>query len=211
MPNHCESQLTITGNPKKLHKLLKQVEITKSEATDEHEATPFSCHKIIPRPLGTDVIGWNTENWGSKWDLCDFEWAVKDWEGGLIDAQFWTAWSPIPLVLQKLSEQHKTLQMTYRFVDEGGGFYGTYSFKGGVVTVDEEGDNERWTCDVKTRYWQGEEHHNCTECDEWFMCPNPTYEGVIEEEVCTDCKTSLDEQDKQLWEEKELVSNTNNR
>jgi hypothetical protein len=210
MPNHCMSELTITGKPKKLHKLLKQVEITNSEATTEHEAKPFSCQKIIPRPsqLDYDWYNWNTENWGSKWDLCEFEWITNDWEGEYLHAEFWTAWSPIPLVLQKLSEQHKTLEMTYRFVDEGGGFYGTYSFKGGLLTVDEQGDD--FTCDVKTRYGQGEEHHCCQVCDNWFECLDPTYEGHIEE-VCTDCKTSIEEQEQQLWEEKELVSNTNNR
>jgi len=204
MPNHCMSQLTITGKPKKLHKLLKQVEITKSEATETHEATPFSCHKIIPRPADKDNewYEWNTENWGSKWDLCDFEWVSNpnDWEEGSVHASFWTAWSPVTPVLEKLSKQHKTVEMTYRFVDEGMGFYGTYSFKGGVLTVDEEGDD--FTCDVLTRYGQGEEHHCCNECGEWFDCPDPSYEGRIES-ICTDCKTSLEQQEQELWEVKD--------
>ena len=203
MPNHCISQLTITGEPKKLHKLLKQVEITKSEATDVHSATPFSCQKVIPRPaqLDYDWYNWNSTNWGSKWDLCDFEWITNDWENGFVHAEFWTAWSPVTDVLQKLSQQHKSVEMTYRFHDEGAGFYGTYSFKGGELFVDEEGDD--FTCDVRTRYWGDTEHHCCNECSNYFECPDPNYTGFFEE-VCDDCKTSLDEQEQKLWEEKEL-------
>jgi len=205
MPNHCISTLTITGNSKQLHKLLKQVQITKTEATPSHDEREFSCHKIIPRPATEDDnwYDWNSENWGSKWDLCDFEWIDNDWENGFVHASFWTAWSPIPLVLEKLSKQHKSLEMTYRFHDEGAGFYGTYSFKGGVLTVDEEGDD--FTCDVKTRYWGTTDHHCCNECDNYFECPDENYEGRIEE-ICSDCKTSLDETEQSLWEEKESVA-----
>ena len=201
MPNHCTSRLTITGKPKQLHKLLKQVEITQSEATDSHEPTSFSCHKIIPRPVEEDKnwYEWSISNWGTKWDLCDIEWINKDWEAGYLDLEFWTAWSPIPLVLEKLSQQNKSVEMTYRFSDEGGDFYGTYSFKGGVLTVDEEGND--WNCDIKTRYGWGEEHHCCKECSEYFTCPDPNNQGNLDEELCPDCKTSLEEQEKDLWEE----------
>ena len=205
MPNHCISTLTISGNSKQLHKLLKQVQITKEEATPSHDEREFSCHKIIPRPAKEDDnwYDWNSENWGSKWDLCDFEWITNDWENGFVHASFWTAWSPIPLVLEKLSKQHKSLEMTYRYHDEGGGFYGTVSFKGGELTVDEEGED--FTCDVRTRYWGYSEHHYCKECENHFECPDENYKGSIEE-ICSDCKTSLDETEQSLWEEKESVA-----
>jgi hypothetical protein len=93
--------------------------------------------------------------------------------------------------------------MTYRFHDEGAGFYGTYSFKGGWLTVEEEG--ESFTCDVRTRYWGYSEHHYCNECENHFECPDENYEGSIEE-ICSDCKTSLDETEQSLWEEKESVA-----
>lgn len=203
MPNHCTSTLTITGKPKQLHKLLKQVEITKSEATDNHPESLFACHRIIPRPsqMDYDWYNWNTENWGSKWDCADFTWITNDWENGFVHAEFWTAWSPIPKVLQKLSKQHKSIEMTYRFHDEGGGFYGTYSFKGGVLTVDEEGDD--FTCDVKTRYWGYSEHHYCNECSSYFECPDPNYLGFVEE-LCDGCRVSLEGKEQELWEEKDL-------
>jgi hypothetical protein len=200
------SSLVITGKPKKLHKLLQQVEITASEATEEHEARTFSCHKIIPRPASENDnwYNWNSTNWGTKWDLCDIEWVSRDWEDGIVELNFWTAWSPIPEVLAKLSEQNPDVEMTYRFNDEGGGFYGTYSFAKGMCSVDEEGSN--FTCDVKTRYWGYEEHHNCNECGEWFMCPNPTLEGNLPEELCEDCKSSIETTEQDLWEEGEIAS-----
>jgi hypothetical protein len=206
MPNHCISSLVITGKPKKLHKLLKQVEITQSEATEAHDPTTFSCHKIIPRPVSEDDnwYNWNSTNWGSKWDFCDVEWISRDWENGEVMLEFWTAWSPVPDVLQKLSEQNPDVEMTYRFHDEGGGFYGTYSFSEGMIGVDEEGSD--FTCDVKTRYGWGEEHHYCNDCGEYFMCPDPTLEGNLPEEVCSDCKASLEATDKDLWEEEALVN-----
>jgi hypothetical protein len=94
--------------------------------------------------------------------------------------------------------------MTYRFHDEGAGFYGTYSFSEGMMSVDEEGDD--FTCDVKTRYWGYEEHHNCRECGEWFNCPNPNLEGNLPEELCDDCKSSIETNEKDLWEEEEIAS-----
>jgi hypothetical protein len=206
MPNHCISELTITGESKQLSKLLKQVQITKDEATETHDEREFSCHKIIPRPSkkDDDWYDWNIANWGSKWDLCDFEWLENEWEEGFVHASFWTAWSPITPVLEKLSKKHKTVKMSYRFHDEGAGFYGHYTFEGGVITVEEEGED--FTCDVKTRYWQETEHHYCRECENHFECPDPEHTGNLVEEVCDDCKTSLEETEKDLWEEKESVA-----
>ena len=77
--------------------------------------------KIIPHPTeeAKNTIGWETENWGTKWNCMDG--FVQD-IGGIY---FNTAWSPACPVIQKLSELiGESLRLTY--LEEGMGFCGEF-------------------------------------------------------------------------------------
>ena len=77
--------------------------------------------KIIPHPTeeAKNTIGWETENWGTKWNCMDG--FVQD-VGGYY---FNTAWSPACPVIQKLSELiGESLRLTY--LEEGMGFCGEF-------------------------------------------------------------------------------------
>lgn len=77
--------------------------------------------KIIPHPTeeAKNTIGWETENWGTKWNCMDG--FVQD-VGGYY---FNTAWNPACPVIQKLSELiGESLRLTY--LEEGMGFCGEF-------------------------------------------------------------------------------------
>jgi hypothetical protein len=207
MPNHCYSHLEITGEPKLLNKFMKQVEVTESEATSHLSATKFSLNKVIPMPEelhnGDGWYDWRVAHWGTKWDLCDLEPNDFSWENGYIYYDFWTAWSPIEPILEKLTNEYPELTFSLKFSDEGGGFWGLWNFHNGTKEVVEEGDSstDEITCRVREEFFQqGSEHHLCQDCQsEWLECQGEDKEDT--EYRCEECQTSLSTLDKDLWEE----------
>lgn len=219
MPNHCSGYLVVTGEPKLLNKFMKQVEVCESEADSNKEATKFSLNKVIPMPEelhnGDGWYSWRNEHWGTKWDLCDLEANDSDWESGEVSYSFWTAWSPPEPVLEELTKQHPKLSFSYKFSDEGGGFWGLWNFSNGMKDVVEEGDHtdlETMSQDEKCRiredfFQQGSDHHTCSECDEYFLeCKGDNFPET--EYLCEECQTSLESLEKNLWESEDGTQGT---
>lgn len=211
MPNHCYGYLEVSGEPKLLNKFMKQIEVTESEATSERSATKFSLDKVIPMPKellnGDGWYDWRVSNWGTKWDLCDLETNDEGWEEGFISYNFWTAWSPPEQVLEALTTQHPKLSFSYKFADEGGGFWGLWNFSNGMKDVVEEGDDrdletmsQEDKCRVRREFYlHGSDHHTCKECGEWGLeCRGG--EVLDTDYLCEECETSLAEIDNDLWE-----------
>ena len=221
MPNHCSGYLEVTGEPKLLNKFMKQVEITPSEADEFNEATKFSFNKVIPMPQelhkGQGWYDWRINNWGTKWDLCDLEAYDRNWEEGFISYHFWTAWSPPEQVLEALTKQHPKLTFSYKFSDEGGGFWGLWNFHDGMKDVVEEGDHndletmsQSEKCRIREDFFQnGSDHHYCKECGEWGLeCRGG---DVLDTDyLCEECETSLANIDKELWETNDYQTSPNN-
>ena len=141
MPNWCSNELAIKGNPKEIAKLIKKVEITKSEATDNHLESIFSCHRIIPRPINKqdDWYEWNVANWGTKWDLIDVT-LRGDVDSKEITYYFESAWSPIVAVVEALAKEFKKLSFTYTFYETGSDYWGEVEYKKGEIVSKEGGD-----------------------------------------------------------------------
>jgi len=194
MPNWCSNELKIQGNPKELSKLVKKVQITKSEATDTHYESVFSCHRVIPRPLDKegDWYEWNVANWGSKWDLNDvrFSGDVEDKE---VSYYFDTAWSPVVPVIEELAKEFKKLSFTYVFYEGGSDYWGEQEYKKGELVSEEGGDLSSAGCE-RLEYLMGE-HHNCEECWSEVEC-----QGEATHQLCTECEALIEEADKKLWE-----------
>ena len=195
MPNWCSNELVIEGKPKDINKIMKQVEVTKSEATSEHDVTPFSCNKIIPRPAKEDTnwYEWNIANWGSKWDTSDTSADTSQWENGIIRYSFSTAWSPISQVIDELAKQHKKVTITYNFYESGSDFWGEVEYAKGEVTSFDEGSLSDAGCE-RLAYLMGD-HHNCQECWNDIECA-----GETTSQLCTECEALIEEADKELWE-----------
>ena len=194
MPNWCSNQLTITGSPKEIAKLIKKVEITKSEATDNHLESIFSCHRIIPRPINKqdDWYEWNVANWGSKWDLNDVT-LRGDVDSKEITYYFESAWSPISPVVEALAKEFKKLSFNYAFYETGSDYWGEVSYKKGEVVSEEGGDVSSAGCE-RLEYLMGS-HHYCANCYDQVECY-----GDKTPNLCEDCLANDDDEEVSLWE-----------
>ena len=195
MPNWCSNELVIEGKPKELSRLMKKVEITKSEETDEHAQSVFSCHRIIPRPAMQDSnwYEWNIANWGSKWDTNDPCLDNSEWENGVIRYTFDTAWSPIIPVVEALAKEHTRVTITYNYYEGGSDFWGEHEYKKGEITSFDEGALSDASCE-RLEYLMGQ-HHNCQECWNEIEC-----NGETTQQLCSECEALVEEEDKKLWE-----------
>lgn len=194
MPNWCSNQLTITGSPKEIAKLIKKVEITKSEATDNHLESIFSCHRIIPRPINKqdDWYEWNVANWGSKWDLNDVT-LRGDVDSKEITYYFESAWSPISPVVEALAKEFKKLSFAYTFYETGSDYWGEVEYKKGEVVSEEGGDVSSAGCE-RLEYLMGL-HHYCANCYDQVECY-----GDKTPNLCEDCLANDDDEEVSLWE-----------
>ena len=196
MPNWCSNTLQIEGSPKELSKLMKDVEITASEATAEHYAQVISCQRIIPRPSikDSDWYEWNIANWGSKWDLSDPRRDDSEWENGKLLYYFETAWSPVMEVITTLAKKYPKLLLTYTYWEGGSDYWGDHSFKDGVMITSEEGELSNANCE-RLNYLLGSEHHSCIECYEQMEC-----EGEDVTYLCDSCNEDITKTEAELWE-----------
>ena len=204
MPNHVDNYLEITGKPKLINKLMKQVEITESEATREHSKTIFSCHKVIPQPVlqGEDWYWWRVSNWGSKWDIYDIAITDSDWESGHWALYFQTAWSPITPTLVQLAIQYPKLKFHYRYYESGNDFWGKETYQGGMRVGEEGGELSTASCDIRIEAF-GVEHHWCRNCGDTYSCNG-------NDELCDLCiEEELKLQDELLTETENLSDESN--
>jgi len=195
MPNWCNNELVIEGKPKDLSKLMKAIEITKSEATDEHTQSVFSCHRVIPRPSSEDSnwYEWNIENWGSKWDLSDPSRDDSQWEKGVVFYSFESAWSPVIEVISQLAQEHKKLLFVYTYWEGGADYWGEHHYKDGKEVSYEGGSLNDASCD-KLLELIGD-HHQCKDCWEAIECAKEDTP-----ELCEECEARNNDLDKELWE-----------
>jgi len=199
MPNWCNNDLVIEGSPKELNKLMKQVEITKSEETEGHRENLFSCHKVIPMPENVDWYNWSISEWGSKWDLSDV-WRSDDWESGVLRYSFQTAWSPVLPVIEELAKQFPKVTMTYTYWEGGMDYWGEYNYEKGEQVSTEGGSLNDASCE-RLDGLMGD-HHQCRECYSEIECS-----GEDTPELCEECEATLKATEEELWEEKMLCAN----
>jgi hypothetical protein len=199
MPNWCNNELIIEGKPKDINKLMKAVEVTQSEATEDTYAQVFSCQKVIPRPAGVDWYEWNIANWGSKWDLSDPRRDDSEWENGIVRYSFESAWSPVVEVISALAKEHKKLLFTYNYWEGGSDYWGEHEYKSGKEVSYEGGSINDAGCE-RLEYLMGE-HHQCQECWEAVECA-----GDNTSELCDECLQNSELKEKELWEGEENES-----
>lgn len=208
MPNHCSNTLRICGTEKEISKLQKFVEITKSEATEQHNATEFSCQRILPRPISkdSDWYDWNINNWGSKWDCYDVDVDDSQAEQGYLVYNFSTAWSPINNVIHKLANKFKKLEFNYSYYETGSDFWGYVNMKNGLITDSADGELSTAPCTIKQEYL-GEYHNFCSECQDMFEC----YNNICETDnvLCQECVKDLEQIDMDSWETNDETTKEN--
>ena len=142
MPNHCENDLTVTGDKKELSRF-KELAKGACPFPFENEEQPLYCHQFIPAPkeavedynnIGYD---WCIANWGSKWGAYDVE--LQEDEAELFYT-FNSAWSPILPVVKKMAEMFPELTFDYRYYEGGMGFHGVLRIEKGKVVIEKQGE-----------------------------------------------------------------------
>ena len=198
MPNWCYNQITITGKPKAISKLMKQIEVTPSQVNELNpEPTSVSFQKIIPMPKelleGDKWYQWRINNWGTKWEpnVDDYNYDDND----TLYLSFNTAWSPPTPIIETLSKQHPSLYICHKYYEEGMSFWGDNEIKNGKYEIAEEG--EFTTCYAYNKF--GLFHHMCYGCMETIEECNEN--DSFDKELCASCHEKEEEDNQELWEE----------
>jgi hypothetical protein len=153
MPNWCECDLYITGEPEEIDRCLESI---------KDEETAISFQRILPRPAALDISSpahtedeqkqaeenmnlygvpdwyqWNLNNWGTKWDTHE-AYAEKVERGVAI--YFKTPWAPPIPVIRVLSSIWPNLVFDLSYFECGMQFQGKAAFSRGESIMMSEGD-----------------------------------------------------------------------
>lgn len=151
MPNWCECELRVSGDPKKLdefemyvkegdkplseNRLIPYPEKYRllDEAAERYEKEHPGDWRGSPRDgFNSGGYQWCNENWGTKWGFCNVGGPVKTSEGLRYD--FRTAWSPPTKLIAKAAELFPSLGFKLAFWERGAGFCGHLIFNDGRVS-----------------------------------------------------------------------------
>ena len=147
MPNWCYNKVTIRANAAtraKIREFLKGKTYYRNFTPDPNTIMPllsrdtiFSFHNVIPQPdhmldredprRKTSVPQEEGEGW---YDVSFVETKVS------MTYAFDTAWAPVSPVIQELSRMFPTAHITLTYREEGMGFKGTETYKGGEILTD---------------------------------------------------------------------------
>ena len=120
MPNWCQNNLVVTGDPQML---------------DTIQKIAFDFNKILPVPAKLNdeqAYEWRCNNWWTKWDAGEVE--MKREDTTTLLAYFATAWgSPIP-ILKELAKKYNTVIMLEWEIELGNGK--------GIMRIDKNGTKE---------------------------------------------------------------------
>jgi Api92-like protein with ferredoxin domain len=145
MPNWCENELRVTGDPEDLEKFKKFVR-SKNGPLDFEQIIPYPTeYERLDRQPEIDNAGqmhtgwsrggydWSCKNRGTK-TICP-EVKITE-EAGAIIYEFDTAWSPPLPVIRRLIEWFPELDIELKYGELGNGFKGVLTGVNGQVTED---------------------------------------------------------------------------
>lgn len=159
MPNHCEVQLQVTGDPEKVKTWMKRHVVhrphpddpdyirEKPELTFEtavpmpHElrGTPVPCHDAEERQAEAERAerhghgnwyDWRIHNWGTKWDAYECRVGDDNLHRGVLEVTFCTAWSPPVEWFEVMAMETPWLTYHMSWQEHGVGLYGSVSHEG---------------------------------------------------------------------------------
>ena len=140
MPNWADNQVTITGPKKiidKIEKIVKEEDSTNgllnymspmpAELRDT-TADGSKDEEMIKKTGYSDWYGWAVDNWGTKWEVCEFY--GVDRQGDTISFGFSSAWSPpinaYQTFLINMSEQKQDVSVKAYYYEGGCDFMGCW-------------------------------------------------------------------------------------
>lgn len=135
MPNWSSNALIVKSNGSKesereLDEFLAKVHSTKDLA--DRDIGLFSV--FYPLPVGMDWYEWQSDNWGTKWDVGynDITFVTEN------HMSFETAWAPPIKWLLVVSEQYPRLTFDIAYSEQGMAFAGVTTIENGLVLSEED-------------------------------------------------------------------------
>jgi hypothetical protein len=99
--------------------------------------TQETYYTLVKKYGVSNWYDWCLINWGTKWDCYNVgEWGV-DSETSAATIYYETAWSPITIFWQTISQKYPDCEFRHEFADEGGGFLGNETIMNGRI-IDSE-------------------------------------------------------------------------
>lgn len=172
MPNWCENDLYISGDPVVIEQLLDFMGPNfdfnnilpypaEWKKRDEDSSAWFREHgwdtsrKMMLEKYGSENDGFNSggydwcvRNWGTKWRACEV--SINDKR-----VTFQTAWSPPVPVIAALHKKFPTLTLSLEFFECGVGYSGGVTFYSKEDYYDED---KEWEPGIPHVTWEGEYH-----------------------------------------------------
>lgn len=128
MPNNIQNILNVKAKSvEELNNFLNAIEGV--DAAERKMAIDFD--KIVPECGDPDWYSWRLANWGTKWNAYYTELHKADTHACI---SFQTAWSGVPMLVQKLTEMYPNLSFSYMYADED------VSYNCGSGYTDDEGN-----------------------------------------------------------------------
>lgn len=130
MPNHVSNTIKITGTPTELQSFWKDA------TTDPEDAakTEFKYTNLYPIPDGADWYFWSIKNYGNKWGNYNTSVQTLDFENGVIELSYDTAWDISTPFWKWITAKYHIFVTNY-FFDEGFNFCGECYYINGNETT----------------------------------------------------------------------------
>lgn len=142
MPNWVYSTMIVTSESQEaldeFKKAASKENYVSEYPADEGKTFWKIFQSIIPVPEQTehfDWYGWALENWGCKWGDCHTE-LIEDEPLQLIFTMDFP-WQVPFIGMQRISNLYPELKFQLDMDEEGGFFWGSMTFQGGKVIVDD--------------------------------------------------------------------------
>lgn len=141
MPNHCENELTVSGDAKALERF--KVFAQGNNPWDNKDKELLCCNQFIPAPpkaiadYSNVGYNWCIERWGTKWGAYDIELSCSN---GHLFYAFLSAWAPPIPVIKAMARKFKALDFDLRYYEGGMGFQGHLRLERGRIVIEESGD-----------------------------------------------------------------------
>lgn len=153
MPNYCSNKLIITSqNPQILLKF-------KKEAVPENSRLQevVSLQKLYPQDKTQDNrIEWQTNNWGTKWDLINTE--ILEETAQEICYCFETAWSPPVEAFIEISKNYPEITFKLYYEESGNDFIGYTEIENGESLINRELNYwDRYCCHMSLVFYEVKE------------------------------------------------------
>jgi len=144
MPNWCDNNLRVWGDPKALERFIGDIINDDDSIQILKNLLPFPTElegkditdedgNIVGRAFSDEGYNWCLRTWGTKWADCETEIVVREDDNLVLRYQ--TAWSPAIEGLQRISAMFPTLFFQTDWLEEGMQSLSAASFANGTESV----------------------------------------------------------------------------